>query len=170
MNRPPTTPGEKLSWLFLWIVSALTCNQTWLELQRDVLLILLKAICLAICARMHVSLWIRPSISCSHFSERPQTNHRPCRSFQTFVLSGLSDGSRPHPPPPSDSPFPSQRRDDKSSLLSPVPRHAAARMIYESGWRLNKRPQRDRHRGGELYSAENAEQENFLMPSLFCNF
>ena len=46
------------------------------------------------------------------------------------------------------SAFPSQCRDDKSTLLSPVPPRATVLMIYGPGWRQNKRPQRDRHKGG----------------------
>lgn len=79
-------------------------------------------------------------------------------------------------------------RDDKSIQLSPMPPHGPVRMIYESSWRLNKRPQpapterQTQRRGGERdaerelegrgdgYCRENAEEGNFLMLSMFCNF
>lgn len=70
-------------------------------------------------------------------------------------------------------PFPSQHNNDKSTPLALVPPYATVWMIYGSSWRLNKRPQRDRHRREEneaLLYIKRWTERNFLFLSLLCNF
>lgn len=82
----PLWGEKKLCWLFLWIASALTCNQTWL--RRDILLTLLRAICPA-SPRKHLC-------RSNHLSLTSTDEPRPC--LETITFPGpFTKSSRPHP-------------------------------------------------------------------------
>ena len=146
------------------ISSDMQPNRDNSELQQDIPLIRLKAICRAIREGRYVFPLIPPSLSLPRFLRAPGNESMPpSLSPHLRVPSSFQEA----PGLTHRYPISLPRRDDESTLLSPTTPRGTQRMIYESSWKVTKRPQpapterqtkRREWGGGGRYRRESAER------------